>query len=318
MNMDDLPENTDLTDAKIDLGDRLPGPPATADIRVTNVWILEWLFPGDCKTGKLLHDWMEDRRPGWSTPSVCKSKIDLLAAIDRVTELAQKSKMVPVLHIEAHGGKDGLEGPNSTGGSDLLDWDELSLPLQQLNLATGCNLVVFVAACTGFAAIQTFYRGFRAPALALVGPDRTLNDSDLLQGAKEFYRRWIAGCPKLDDMVDSASLEIQPVVFGLEPFAVLAFEAVGKWLIKSVRSDEQHLRKENMRRRLQGLSKFTETEIEQRLSLYSPVPHAPYLQDKWDKLFMIDLYPGNEERFGVDMAAVLEMVLRCKESAHEA
>jgi hypothetical protein len=42
--------------------------------------------------------------------------------------------MIPVLHMEAHGGNDGLEGPDGSGGSDLLNWDALTLPLHQLNL----------------------------------------------------------------------------------------------------------------------------------------------------------------------------------------
>lgn len=310
MNLRDLARDAVLTDHEIELLDRLPGPPITADIRVTNVWIVEWLFPADTKTGQLLHDWIEERRPGWSAYSICRSKVELFAALDRAAKVAQKSKMIPVLHIEAHGSEYGLEGPNGVGGSDLLDWDELSVPLQKLNIATGCNSVVFVAACTGFAAIQTFYGGPRAPALALVGPDRKLTGSDLLQGAKEFYRRWISRIPKLDDIVDSASLEVEPAILGLEPFAVLAFEAVGEWLIKSARSDEQHRRKENMRRRLQGLNRFTKTEIEQKLGIYSSIPPASYVQQKWDELFMIDLYPANQQRFGVDMTAVLEIIVQ--------
>jgi hypothetical protein len=50
-------------------------------------------------------------------------------------------------------------------------------------------LVVVVAACVGFAAIQALSQGPRAPAVALVGPDADVAPSNLLWGAKEFYRR---------------------------------------------------------------------------------------------------------------------------------
>lgn len=305
-----------LTNSEIDLRDRLPGPPAMAEFRVTDVWIIEWLLPGEQKTGKLLHDWIQEQRPGCSTYSPCKSKMDVFAAIEGAITRAQQSKIIPVLHLEAHGDEDGLN--DGSGGPGLLRWNELTAPLQRLNLTTACNLVVFVAACTGFAAIKTFREGPRAPALALVGPDRSLTGSDILRGTKEFYRRWIDGCRKLDDIVDNASREVEPVTFKLEPFAFLAFDAMAKWLINLARPDEQHRHIESIRRRMRDLNKFTETEIERKLSHFSPVPSGPYLQRQWDMLFMIDLCPANRERFGVDMAAVLEIVLQHQERERSA
>jgi hypothetical protein len=285
-----------------------------AQIQTTSVWIVEWLSPDNRKTGKLLHDWIQERRPGWSAYSPCKSKAGVFGAIERATIRAQQSKMIPVLHIEAHGDEVGLEGPDGTGGSALITWDELTDPLQRLNLMTGCNLIVFVAACTGFAAIQTFRRGPLAPAAALVGPDGRVTEANLLSGTKEFYRRWTDEHPNLDDIVASVSLETEPVVFGLESFAILAFEALAESLIISMRPSEQHRCMERIRRGMRASNKFSEIEIERKLSVlspFSPVSCPPQLlQHEWDKLFMIDLYPANRERFGVDMAAIVENVLR--------
>ena len=146
----------DLTDVEREILKSLPGPPATADIRTTNVWIVEWLPPNDRPTGRLLHDWMMERRPGWSAYYSCKNKAQVIHSIERATVRAQQSEMVPVLHLEAHGDEVGLGGPDEGGRSELLTWEELTAPLQELNLATRCNLVIFVAACTGFAGIKHF------------------------------------------------------------------------------------------------------------------------------------------------------------------
>jgi hypothetical protein len=214
---------SNLSPAELDLRDRLPGPPAMAKIETTNAWIIEWLGPQDQKTGRLLHDWLQDRRPGWSAYVPCKSKAGVLAAIERATVRAQQSRIVPLLHLEAHGDEIGLGSPDGLGASELLTWEELAAPLQQLNLATACNLVVLVAACTGFAGIKAFFRGPRAPAVALVGSTDRIVEGNLLRGTKEFYRLWCDEDPRLIDVVASASREAGPVGFEVEPFAVLAY-----------------------------------------------------------------------------------------------
>lgn len=143
--------------------------------------------------------------------------------------------MVPILHLEAHGSNLGLEGPNGSGDKELLSWGELTKPFQGLNLATRCNLIVVVAACTGFAGIQALVKGPRAPAVALVGPDTTVMPKELLEGTKEFYRRWMDENPKLLEIAASASQQAGPVIFEVEPFAMLAYEAMVGQLIVSMR-----------------------------------------------------------------------------------
>lgn len=271
--------------------EQLPGPPTMGQICTTNVWIIEWLSAQDRRTGKLLHDWLQERRSGWAAYSPCSSKAEVLSAIERATLRAQQSNMIPLLHLEAHGNETGLGGPNGIGGNELLSWDELTEPLQRLNLATQCNLLVFVAACTGFAGIKAFYRGPRAPAVALIGPDSTVAAANLLWGTKEFYRRYMDESPRLTDIAASASREAGTVEFEPEPFAVLAFESMIKALIHGARPGVWRQRLERIRERV------------------------PELQLTWNKLFMIDLWSANRKRFGVDMAAVVEALSKIQESA---
>jgi hypothetical protein len=111
-------------------------------------------------------------------------------------------------------------------------------------------------------------------------------------------------------MAESASREVEPAAFGLEPFATLAFDAMAESLIRSIRPCEQHRRMEKVQQRMRALNGASETEIERKLSLLPPILPAPLLQRTWDELFMIDLYPANRVRFGVDMAAIVEMLLK--------
>jgi len=148
-------------------------------------------------------------------------------------------------------------------------------------VATGCNLVVFVAACTGIAGILALTKGPRAPAVVLVGPAATLSPSELLWGAKEFYRRWQDKDARLADIAESASREAGSVDIDWQPFTALAYDALLNRLALCCRRGEGRL---------------------------NALPPAWVLQQVWDEMFMIDLYPSNRERFGLDMKVITERI----------
>ena len=298
-----------LTKSERDLFQKLPGLPASATVRVSNVWIIEWLSPNEKPTGRLLHEWMNSLRPGWSAYSMCTTKQEVILAVERATNRAKQSAMVPVLHLEAHGNEFGL-APSNANNAEFLSWDELTEPLQELNVATRCNLIVFVAACIGFAGILALTRGPKAPAVALVGPIATIESDQLLGGTKEFYRRWMQGNTELEEIVASASEQSGTgIIFEYEPVATLAFESMIEHQIISMRPREQRLRIERFRQRMLAETQFSAAEIEHRLKFLPSTPSAVQLQQIWDEMFMIDLYPENRERFGVDMSAIIELIV---------
>lgn len=299
-------ETNFLTKYERELFKKLPSLPVTAAIQVSNVWIIEWLSPNEKHTGRLLHEWINRQRPGWSAYSMCKTKQEVISAIERATNRAEQSAMVPILHLEAHGNEFGL-APSNANATEFLNWDELTEPLQGLNLATRCNLIVFVAACTGFAGILALVRGPRAPAVALVGPDANVISSNLLEGTKEFYRRLMKGNMELQDIAASASQQAG-TVFEPEPFSTLAYESLVESQIISMRPSEQRLRLDRIRQLMLAENQLSAAEIELRLTFLSPIPSAVQLQQIWDEMFMIDLYPENRARFSVDMNRVVELI----------
>ena len=296
----------ELTVAEKALIERLPAPPELAEIRTTNVWIVEWLAAEDRQTGRELHDWMKQRRQGWSVYFSCGSKQEVFAAIAKATERAHRSELRPVLHLESHGGCMGLEGPNGHGGGERLTWDDLTKPLQDLNFATRCNLVVFVAACVGFDGIQALHCGPRAPAVALVGPDAPVSPMNLLYGAKEFYRRWLDEKSRLAEIAESASREAGTVKFEWEPFAVLAYDALVESLVRSMRPEERFKSMQKIRQRLLNECGLSESEVDARMTGILALPSWQALQQTWDEMFMIDIDPTNRHRFGLDLRTIVD------------
>jgi hypothetical protein len=199
--------------------------------------------------------------------------------------------------------------PSSNPSGDFLTWSELTIPLQQLNVATNCNLIVVVAACLGFAAIQALTKGPRAPAVALVGPDATLDAGELLLGTKEFYRRFNDEGPRLVELAESASREMKSACFECEPFATLAYETLVEQLITAKRPAERYARLERLRERMRQETAFSQEEIEVRLSGLPELPSPEELQEIWDHMFMMDLNPRNEARFGVNWKEIADRVL---------
>ncbi|MBW2031307.1 MAG: hypothetical protein JRH06_15575 [Deltaproteobacteria bacterium] len=300
--------NNDLTDDEQSLFVELPGPPVTAVVRSTNIWIIEWLPQNEQRTGRLLHEWMQEHRPGWSLYSSCEHKDEVLSSIEHATRKAKKYGMIPVLHLEAHGNEMCLGLPNDNGNAEELTWHELIEPLQRLNLVTRCNLVLVVAACIGFAGIKAFVRGPRAPAVALIGPSAPIMSGDLFSWTKEFYKLWMAGNSSFSDIAANATGKAGEVSFAWEPFAVLAYDAMAKQVIISMRPDEQLKQVNRFRQRMAEENRFSAEEIENRLSLITPSLQVNVIQRLWDEMFMIDLYPENRERFGVDWSREFEMI----------
>lgn len=300
----------DLTDAEHALYDQFPGPPVSAVLKSTNIWIIEWLPPNEQRTGRLLHEWMEQHRPGWSVYNPCLRKEEVLFSIERATNFAQKSKMIPVLHLEAHGNEMCLGLPDGRRGAEVLTWDELTEPLQRLNFSTRCNLVLVVAACIGFAGIKALRRGPRAPAIALVGPSSPIMSDSLLSGTKEFYRHWMNGDDSFAEIVASASRQTGCVSFAWEPFAVLAYDALAQQLIVSMRKNEQEKKVNRICERMVKETSWSSAEIEDKLSLLTLDLQTKLIQRMWNEMFMIDVYPEHEERFGVNWGREIEMILR--------
>jgi hypothetical protein len=88
-----------------------------------------------------------------------------------------------------------------------------------------------------------------------------------------------------------AKADTETVTFEWEPFAVLAYEAIVKNLIITMRPPDE--KSQPVDRLLQCVGVKTEWSYWQRV---------------WDEMFMIDMFPENKERFGIDMLAIVKMI----------
>jgi hypothetical protein len=207
-----------LEQAPLDVMNMLPQPPSKLELRYNRLYIVEWLFDDDRKTGSELKSFISQNRPGVDVRLfIAQSKDDVLESLKRIAREIQDEKSFPLLHIEAHGDKGGVgfHGPEFPGAvwptdEDTLLFADISPILVSINRACNANLILFSAACWGVNALLAASEG-PAPFMAVVGPTISTLPRPLLEATKEFYRHAfpVSGPPSsLDSIVDAASREL--------------------------------------------------------------------------------------------------------------
>jgi len=272
-------------------------------LRVTNIWIVQWLASGEPETGAELADWANQRRSGWAEFYRCQTKQEVFDAIATAAAHARTEGGSPILHIEAHGNETGI-APEQNGSSYIL-WEELTEPLQRVNEASGCNLLIVMAACIGNAAVKALRRGPRAPAIVVIGPTDEILPTRLFDASKELYWVISAGDASIDAIVSGMSSESGTVPFVEHRFPAIAYDVLVSALIKSARPEEIEKRK------ARAIQFFTENRGMSTVQAEAAMRQHPESfegikesQQIWDEMFCIDICPENKERFKLDMAEI--------------
>jgi len=113
----------------------------------------------------------------------CKNEFFLL--LDKIkTETA--SSLRPILHLDMHGNKNGLEIGKS--GEQII-WKDLIEKFEDINVNTENNLFVFVTACEGLNLIRPISILRPTPFFGLLAPQDTITVGDVEDGAVPFLKK---------------------------------------------------------------------------------------------------------------------------------
>ncbi|MEZ4459400.1 MAG: hypothetical protein R3E66_06665 [bacterium] len=153
-----------------------------------HIYIVESLFDEDESTGTRL----AERLRSSVANNNKQLKIDFLevenaksffATLEKISERAGKEGLWPILHLEIHGHKGGLE----LGSGEIVEWKELAPKLSKINYRTRNNLFLTLAVCSGAWLAQVLNATQPAPFWGLVGPDQPEWNGVLLDGYEPFY-----------------------------------------------------------------------------------------------------------------------------------
>jgi hypothetical protein len=163
--------------------------PQGSGFHLSRVLVVESLEPHERRTGEELADFINQLVDAAAAGvraeyRVCDNALEFKALVSSLAADARQTGSVPLLHVECHGGKSiGLEFRNSS----VLSWDDLSLTLLELNVATRFNLLAAFSACYGAHFLSQLDSINPSPCYAMIAPTDSVFAHELLAGFKVFY-----------------------------------------------------------------------------------------------------------------------------------
>lgn len=278
-------------------------------LQIGHIHIVEWLPVGDARTGRELFDEIEplgivsQPRVAVSLQQV-QSRTEFLAYLQFVREECQRTRQVPLLHIETHGFEDGI---GASADEEIL-WPELRRELTPLNQLTALRLFVVVAACEGIWGLTMAQPTERAPFLALLGPDRTISAGELARRVLVFYRHLLRdrdGSEAIRSMNEAA--RSGDPLFGIVNAEMLFRDVFTAYLRdecseQAIDARVERVVRETIRRfrEAKGVGMWAhEIERIRKIARQEALDHERHFDDKRRHYFFIDLFLENDQRFPI-------------------
>lgn len=269
--------------------------------RFNQILVVDSIPKGEYNTARRLFEDLETYATAYSpSPAVryvrVENAAEFLQCILIAKGNAEQHDIIPMLQIECHGHEDGFQFADRS----LVDRDELKVPITELNVATGLNLMIAVAACTGGALAKVMRMGDRAPFWGLIGPTRMLTAGELQKAYAALYLTLLS-TKSLADAVKAMEQATAPGLFWRTTSQDL-FEKV--W--RSYKSEHCTAAALEMRgRRMMDHLRESGTsplpsmdELLSRFIAYEPIAFARYRQT----FFMCDIYPEHSYRFPIEQS----------------
>jgi hypothetical protein len=280
-------------------------------LRFGKIEIIEWLRPGDMRTGRDLLDEVEPMGI-MSVPAVRAqyrqvwTRAEFLAALSAIANEFRATGMLPLLHIETHGSVGGIGVSDEEG----IAFAELMEELIPLNRMSGLHLVVVLAACEGIWGMKMLQPARGAAAFrALIGPEHKIFPEQLAKGCQAFYRGLFSrqgdgneAFRAMNDAVDPA----QPKFFAIS--AEGALKMVFRGYLKELCTPGEIERRVDameakalQQRHDDGLPDmfWKDKQRARRLLRDGLLDHRSHFERIRRDFFYIDQFPENDQRFDV-------------------
>jgi hypothetical protein len=270
--------------------------------RFNQILVLDSIPKGEYNTAKRLFEDLKTHAAAYApSPAIQYQRVEsgdeLLGSISSSKKLAKNNDVIPMLHIECHGDEDGFQ----LADGSLLDWDELKPVITELNLATGLNLMIAVAACTGGALAKTMRMGDRAPFWGLVGPTKSLSARELEVAYRPLYLTLLR-TKSPAEAVEAMNAATQPDLFWRTTAQGLFEKVWASYKNEYCNPAALQMRAERMRKRFEKSSTSPPPPVEVFRNLLVSREPAAY-ERYWKTFFMCDDFPQHDTRFPLNYVA---------------
>jgi hypothetical protein len=292
-------------------------------LTVGKIHIIEWLSAGDWHTGRELFNeiqpmgLMSARKIEVEFHSV-GSRVEFSTALRAIQENFRVTNRIPFLQIESHGiyiHDPRLSVADGIGATDseMLQWDELAQELVMLNQMTGLRLGIMTASCSGLWGIRAVQVVDRAPFLAIIGPNRSLNAGEVFDASRAFYDAIFRG-ESGDQAIKAMNTAVlpKPLTFGAyncEKLFKDVFEAfLNRMCVEPALTqwvDRMDARRSAQFKAERGVGRWKhEIAHDRDLARRYLEDYQTRFQEFRRHFFMIDLFPENDGRFNLTVTRV--------------
>jgi hypothetical protein len=266
--------------------------------RFNQILVVDSIPTGELNTAKRLVEDLNTYATAYSpTPAVKYVRVEtgdeLIEQIYRCRKDVMDADIIPMLHIECHGNEDGFQLADDSS----VYWEELKLPITELNVATQLNLMIAVAACTGGALAKMLRMSDRAPFWGLIGPTKKIQVAYLEKAYRALYLTLFStkSPAKAIEAMDAAT---EPGLFWRTTAQGLFEKGWAGYKEKYCTPEALEARVKRMQDSFTQLSgKPPRTQEELRILL---VKHEPKAFERYrSTFFMCDLFPDHQTRFPI-------------------
>jgi hypothetical protein len=265
------------------------------EININLLAIVESLRPDEVHTGTELADYLR-RKPLPIAVELFQpiTRDDFVETLNELAERTAAGACSPLVHIEAHGDRTGIE----TTSGDEVGWQSVGDTLRIINIPMRNSLVVTTAICHGaYVSVAAALNPSKpAPFCGIIGPGTTVLAEHLEKGFRAFFGELLES----GDFV-TALHELQtrnlPTYRALDMadlfrqgWAAYLKTTVGPVLEERIVKNVARLRRDEIERR--GGRERALTMERERLTNY-----ADRRDQRWRTFIMADLYPENLARF---------------------
>lgn len=162
-------------------------------LEFNKIYVIESLQDSDSKTGQsLFNDTIKRRLEQKERYNSCEllmpnSKASFFRYLGYIKNQIIVSLVNPIIHLELHGSKDGLQLNNS----EIISWTELQLHFIELNFTCKGNLFITLATCYGGYIFTVIKPDLRCPFWGFVGAYEVVSGDEVLENYSSFYDEFL-------------------------------------------------------------------------------------------------------------------------------
>ncbi len=267
-----------------------------------SVAVIESIPAGELRTGRDLFETTlapaSTADPGFvSELYEVRSRPQFLGALAAIHEVARSHGRSPIVHIECHGGRDGVHLSNG----DTVTWAHIAPRLTVINKQSRMNLMVVAAMCHGWYMTEVLRPVDRAPAFGIIGATEEVKAGQLLAAMQRLYTVLTGPTHDLRAALDAANdgAPFRDWTYRMEG-AETTLCKVFTHYVRSLHTEETQ--EQRVSRLVAEAARLRTLDVTQTMQLRQQFTawlsdHEQWFMHYRTRFLLLDLIPGNEHRF---------------------